>query len=62
LLKHVPALKLNLLTTVPWSELELRDAARIVRDYVNLNDSTIENDSLKEWLEEYQFAIADRKQ
>ena len=61
LLKHVPALKLSPLTTAPWNELELREAAWIVQDYVNLNDSTIQSDSLKEWLEEYQFSIADRR-
>jgi len=47
---------------VPWTEMELREAAFVVRDYVNRNDSVIESDDpFREWLEEYMFFDVERK-
>lgn len=46
-----------------WNEIELREAAFIVRDFVNRSDSVIESeDPLREWVEEYMFFSTDRKQ
>jgi len=46
----------------PWTELELREAAFVVQDYVNRNDSVIESDDpFREWLEKYMFFDAERK-
>lgn len=46
-----------------WNEIELSEAASIVRDYVNWRPDVIESeDPLREWLDEYRFFINDRKQ
>jgi hypothetical protein len=48
--------------SVPWTELELREAAFVVQDYVNRNDSVIESDDpFRGWLEEYLFFQEDMK-
>jgi hypothetical protein len=46
---------------IAWNDLELKEVAWIVQDFVNQNDSVIECDPLKDWLEEYRFYRADRK-
>ena len=62
LLKHVPTLILSPLTTAPWSELELKEAAWVVQDYVNGRKDVIETDDpLREWLDEVRFYLADLK-
>ena len=62
LLKSAPKLQLNLPMNAPWTELELREAAFVVQDYVNRNDSVIESDDpFREWLEKYMFFDAERK-
>ena len=46
----------------PWDDLELKEVAWVVQDFVNLNNSVIESDDpLREWLDEYRFFEADRK-
>lgn len=60
LLKHVPMLKLSLLTNAPWTELELKEAAGVVQDYVNSRKDVVESDDpLREWLDEVRFYFAD---
>jgi len=62
LLKHAPTLRLSILTSAPWSDLELKEAAWVVQDYVNGRKDVVESDDpLREWLDEYKFFIADRK-
>jgi hypothetical protein len=46
---------------IAWNDLELKEVAWSVQDFVNQNDSVIECDPLKDWLEEYRFYRADRK-
>jgi hypothetical protein len=48
--------------TTPWNDLELKEVAWIVQDFVNNNPEVIESDPLKDWIEEYKFFIADSKQ
>jgi hypothetical protein len=48
--------------SLPWNDLDFKEVAWIVQDFVNNNSEVIECDPLKEWLEEYVFFIADRKQ
>jgi hypothetical protein len=45
----------------PWTDLELRDIAGIVEDYVNRDLGVINSDPLKDWVEEYKFFRADFK-
>ena len=45
----------------PWSDLELRDIAGVVEDYVNRDLEVINSDPLKDWVEEYKFFRADFK-
>ena len=44
-----------------WNEIELRDVAGIVEDYVNRDPEVINSDPLKDWVEEYKFYKADYK-
>ena len=39
----------------PWSDLELRDIAGIVEDYVNRDPEVINSSPLKDWIDEYRF-------
>jgi hypothetical protein len=55
-LKSAPALKVLPNPTVPWSDLDFKEVAWIVQDFVNQNTEVIECDPLREWLEEYKFA------
>ncbi len=61
LLKGTPALHVMPNPAIAWNDLELKEVAWIVQDFVNQNDSVIECDPLKDWLEEYRFYRADRK-
>lgn len=61
LLKQTPALNILPNYNHPWNELELREVAWMVQDFVNMNDSVIEYDPLKDWLEEYKFYEADNR-
>lgn len=46
----------------PWSEIELREVAGMVQDFVNRRSDVVESDDpLREWLEEYMFFDAERK-
>ena len=61
LLKHTPALRVLPHYEHPWSDIEFREVAWIVQDFVDRNDSVIEYDPLKDWLEEYKFYRADNR-
>ena len=61
LLKHTPALRVLPHYEHPWDDLEFREVAWIVQDFVDRNDSVIEYDPLKDWLEEYKFFRADNR-
>ncbi len=61
LLKGTPALHVMPNPAIAWNDLELKEVAWSVQDFVNQNDSVIECDPLKDWLEEYRFYRADRK-
>jgi hypothetical protein len=61
LLKGTPALHVMPNPTIPWNDLDLREVAFIVQDFVNNNPDVIESDPLKDWLEEYKFFVADSK-
>jgi hypothetical protein len=45
----------------PWNDLDLKEVAFIVQDFVNGNPEVIECDPLKDWLEEYTFFKADHR-
>jgi hypothetical protein len=45
----------------PWTDLELREIAWIVEDYVNRSIDVINTDPLKDWVEEHKFYRADFK-
>jgi len=62
LLKGTPALHVMPNPELPWNDLDFKEVAWIVQDFVNNNESVIECDPLKDWLEEYKFFVADRKQ
>jgi hypothetical protein len=61
-LKGTPALHVMPNPELPWNDLDFKEVAWIVKDFVNQNPEVIEGDELQEWLEEYRFFIADRKQ
>jgi hypothetical protein len=44
-----------------WNELEMREIACIVQDFVNRNDEVIEGDPFQDWIEEYKFHWADTR-
>ena len=62
LLRGTPALHVMPNPEVPWNDLDLKEVAFIVQDFVNNNPDVIESDPLKDWIEEYKFLIADSKQ
>jgi hypothetical protein len=45
----------------PWTDLELKDIASVVQDYVNRDPEVVNSDPLKDWVEEYKFFLADFK-
>jgi hypothetical protein len=61
LLKQTPALNILPNYNHPWNDIEMREVAWMVQDFVNINDSVIEYDPLKDWLEEYKFYMADNR-
>ena len=62
LLKGTPALNVMPSPELPWNDLDFKEVAWIVKDFVDNNESVIECDPLKDWLEEYRFFRADYKQ
>ncbi len=62
LLKGTPALHVMPSPELPWNDLDFKEVAWIVKDFVDNNESVIECDPLKDWLEEYRFFKADSKQ
>jgi hypothetical protein len=61
LLKGTPALHVMPNPNAPWNDLELKEVAWIVQDFVNGNTDVIECDPLRDWLDEYRFAQADTR-
>ena len=39
----------------PWTDLELRDIAGVVEDYVNRDPEVINSNPLYDWLDEWRF-------
>lgn len=39
----------------PWTDLELKDIASVVQDYVNRDPEVINSSPLKDWIDEYRF-------
>lgn len=62
LLKGTPALRILPPASGTWNDWDLEEVAWIVQDFVNQNPDVIECDPLKDWLEEYKFYQADKKQ
>lgn len=60
-LRGTPALHVMPNPNIPWNDLDLKEVAFIVQDFVNNNPEVIECDPLKDWLEEYTFFKADHK-
>lgn len=61
LLKGTPALNILPPHQSPWTDLELKEVAWVVQDFVNQSSDVTNSDPLKDWLEEYRFFLADRK-
>jgi hypothetical protein len=61
ILEGTPALSILPPSSGWWQNAEFEEVAWIVEDFVNANLEVVENDPLKDWLEEYKFAIADSK-
>jgi hypothetical protein len=52
----------NIFPQEPWSDEDLQDAARIVQDFVNLDQGVIDDSNpWKEWLDRWRFYEASRK-
>ena len=45
----------------PWTDLELRDIAGVVEDYVNRDPEVINSSPLKDWIDEYRFMRTETK-
>ena len=45
----------------PWTDLELKDIASVVQDYVNRDPEVINSSPLKDWIDEYRFYRVDLK-
>ena len=56
LLRGTPALHVMPNPELPWNDLDFKEVAWIVQDFVNNNSEVIEGSPLQEWLEEYRFA------
>ena len=61
LLRGTPALNVLPSHQLPWNDLELKEVAWVVQDFVNQSSDVTNSDPLKDWLEEYRFFLADRK-
>jgi hypothetical protein len=46
---------------LPWNDLDFKEVAFIVQDFVNQNPDVIECDPLREWLDEYRFYAVDKR-
>jgi len=55
-------LKIGFNLSRPLNDLEFREIAWVVEDFVVRNADSHECESLGEWLEEYRFFIAESKQ
>jgi hypothetical protein len=45
----------------PWNDLEFREIAWVVQDYVNNSGEVVNEDPLHEWVEEYNFFRSETK-
>ena len=45
----------------PWNDLELKEVARIVEDYVNRDPDVINSNPLNDWVDECRFYFTDLK-
>jgi hypothetical protein len=45
----------------PWTDLELRDIAGVVEDYVNRDSEVVNSNPLHDWLDECRFYITSLK-
>jgi hypothetical protein len=61
LLKGTPALHVMPNPELPWNDLDFKEVAFIVQDFVNQNPDVIECDPLREWLDEYRFYAVDKR-
>ncbi len=61
LLKGTPALHVMPNPNIPWNDMDLKEVAFIVQDFVNNNPEVIECDPLREWLDEYRFYAVDKR-
>jgi len=55
-------LKIGFSLSRPLNDLEFREIARVVEDYVVRNTDSPDSEPFGEWLEEYKFFIAESKQ
>ena len=46
------------LTERPWTELDVKEAAWMVADYLRQQNEVINGEPLQDWLEESQFYLA----
>jgi hypothetical protein len=53
LLRSYPGVKVG--ASWPWNDLEFREIAWVVQDYVNNSGDVVNEDPLHEWVEEYNF-------
>lgn len=53
LLKDHPKLRIG--SKYPWNNLEFKEIAWVVQDYVNNSGDVTNDDPLQQWLEEYLF-------
>ena len=61
LLRGTPALKVFPNYERPWNDMEFREVAWIVQDFINQNPEVGGYDSLRDWLDEYYFLRADTR-
>jgi hypothetical protein len=60
-LRGTPALHVMPNPEAPWNDLDFKEVAFIVQDFVNNNPEVIECDPLREWLDEYRFYAVDKR-
>lgn len=44
----------------PWTDLQFKEIAWVVQDYVDHSGDVTNDDPLHQWLEEYQFFLTER--
>lgn len=59
LLRSYPGVKVG--ASWPWNDLEFREIAWVVQDYVNNSGDVVNEDPLHEWVEEYNFFRSETK-